>query len=98
MTYPVKFPSTSVEKSFRKALAQVSERKIRQAIMDTVEGLGAVPRPSGEQKIKPPLIVYSFTAQCRARVGPYRILYDVDDKTKTVWILTLRRRNERMYA
>ena len=98
MKYSVKFPSPSVEKGFRKALAHVSERKIRESIMNAVEALASAPRPSGEPKIKPPLVVYSFTAQYQIKIGPYRVLYDVDDKMKTVWILTLRRRNEQTYS
>ena len=53
--------------------------------------------PKGEPKIKPPLEVYSFTAQYRLTIGNHRVLYDVDDDTKTVWILALRKRNERTY-
>ena len=98
MKYDVRFPSPSVEKNFQKALSHVSERKIRQAIMEAVEHLGFDPRPLGEPKIKPPLVVYSFIAQYRVRIGSYRVLYDVDDMTKTVWILTLRRRNEQTYG
>ncbi len=58
--------------------------------MRAVESLADAPRPFGEPKIKPPLIVYSLTAQYRVRIGVYRVLYDVDDKAKTVWILALR--------
>jgi len=32
---------------------------------------------------------FQFVAQYRLRVGNYRVLYDVDDKQKTVWILAL---------
>ena len=66
-------------------------------MMKAVEALGDNPRPWGEPKIKPPLVVYQFTAQYRLRVRDYRVLYDVDDETKTVWILALRKRNEQTY-
>ncbi len=98
MSYSVKFPSRTVEKSFHKALSGISEAKIRTAVMDAVENLAKNPRPFGEPKIKPPLIVYSFTAQYRIRIGAYRVLYDVDDRTKTVWVLAIRRRNEQTYS
>lgn len=65
--------------------------------MEAVEALGENPRPLGEPKIKPPLILYHFTAQYRIRVRDYRVLYDVDDTRKTVWVIALRRRNERTY-
>ena len=35
--------------------------------------------------------------QWRYRVGDYRILYDVDDSQKKVWVLALRRRSEKTY-
>ena len=65
--------------------------------MEAIEQLADGPRPLGEPKIKPPLIVYQFTAQYRLRVGNYRILYDVDDKRKIVWILDVRKRDESTY-
>ena len=67
-------------------------------IMKAVESLSDHPRPFGEPKLKPPLIVYQFTAQYRIRVRNFRILYDVDDKNKIVWVLDLRKRNERTYS
>jgi len=36
-----------------------------------------------------------FTAQYRLRIGDYRVLYDVDDERRIVWILALRKRGER---
>lgn len=66
--------------------------------MEAVEGLSACPRPAGEPKIKPPLVVYGFTAQYRLRVRNYRVLYDVDDKNRIVWIFDIRKRNERTYG
>lgn len=65
--------------------------------MRAIEELGENPRPFGEPKIKPPLVVYHFAAQYRFRVRNFRILYDVDDKSKIVWILALRKRNEETY-
>jgi mRNA-degrading endonuclease RelE of RelBE toxin-antitoxin system len=57
--------------------------------------------PSGAKpfkQLKPPVFVYQFAAQYRVRVGDYRILYDVDDKQRIVWIFALRKRNERTYS
>jgi len=31
------------------------------------------------------------------RVKNYRVLYDVDDKNRIIWMLDLRKRNERTY-
>ena len=97
MTYSVRFPTGSIQKKFQKSLEQVYPQKVQDEIMKAVEALGNQPRPFGEPKLKPPLIVYQYTAQYRLRVGNYRILYDVDDKNKVVWVLDLRKRNERTY-
>jgi mRNA interferase RelE/StbE len=95
--YSVKFPTASIEKKFHKVLESVSPRKIQDEIMEAVEKLAENPRPLGEPKIKPPLIVYQFSAQYRIRIGSWRVLYDVDDERKTVWVLALRKRDERTY-
>jgi len=95
--YSVKFPSDSVQKKFQKALQSLSSRKLQEEIMQAIESLADNPRPYGEPKIKPPIIVYQYSAQYRMRVREFRILYDVDDKNKIVWIFTLRKRNERTY-
>lgn len=97
MKYSVRFPTVSIEKNFHKALASVSPQKLQDEIMQAVEKLGENPRPFGEPKIKPPLIVYHFTAQYRVRIRNFRVLYDVDDKNRIVWVLALRKRNEGTY-
>lgn len=97
MKYSIRFPTESVQKKFRKALESISSSKIQDEIMEAIEQLADNPRPLGEPKIKPPLIVYQFTAQYRLRVRNYRILYDVDDKRKIVWILDVRKRDESTY-
>ncbi|MBI4397882.1 MAG: type II toxin-antitoxin system RelE/ParE family toxin [Candidatus Omnitrophica bacterium] len=95
--YAVQFPTSGIRKKFQKALQSISSVSTREEIMTAVEALADHPRPFGEPKIKPPLIVYSFTAQYRIRIGNYRVLYDVDDSCNTVWILDVRKRNERTY-
>ena len=97
MRYQVKFPSASIAKKFIKGLKAISQKDIQKEIKEKVLALSKDPRPYGEPKIKPPLEVYSFAAQFRLRIGHYRVLYDVDDESKTVWILALRKRNERTY-
>lgn len=96
MQYKVKFPSVSIEKRFYRELEVVPE-KIQKEIINKTLFLADDPRPHGEPKIKPPLEVYSYTAQYRIRIGNFRVLYDIDDRIKTVWVLALRRRGERTY-
>ena len=38
-----------------------------------------------------------FTAEYRLRVGPYRVLYDIDDQQKKVILLKLAKRDEQTY-
>ena len=97
MKYSVRFPSKSIQKKFHKAL-EIIPPKIQDEIMEAVEGLSDNPRPTGEPKIKPPLIVYQYTAQYRLKIRNYRVLYDVDDKQRIVWIFDVRKRNERTYG
>lgn len=97
MIYEVKFPSASIEKKFERSLDDVFPAKLRLEIMQKIERLGIDPRPYGVPKLTPPLEVYRYLAHHRLRVGPYRILYDVDDRRRTVWILALRRRSEDTY-
>ncbi len=95
--YKVKFPSVSIEKKFYKKLDDVQPKSLRDEILDMALSLADNPRPRGDPKIKPPLEVYNFIAQYRISRENYRVLYDVDDRIKTVWILALRKRNERTY-
>lgn len=96
--YKVKFPNASIEKKFYKELDDVQPKSLQNEILKMASSLAADPRPKGEPKIKPPLEVYNFTAQYRISIKNYRVLYDVDDRIKTVWILALRKRNERTYS
>jgi len=95
--YSVRFPSEAIEKKFHKAL-EIIPPKIQAEIMKGIEGLADNPRPSGDPKIKPPLVVYQYAAQYRLKIRNYRVLYDVDDKQHIVWVFDVRKRNERTYG
>ena len=100
MKYEVKFPSHSIEKNFEKALSKIHPVKLQEEIMKEVEKLADNPRPYGEKpfkKLKLPIQFYQYAAQYRIRIGDYRVLYDVDDEKKTVWVLSLKRRSEKTY-
>jgi len=96
--YKVKFPNASIEKKFYKELDCVQPKSLQDEILKMASSLADDPRPKGEPKIKPSLEVYNFTAQYRVSIKNYRVLYDVNDHIKTVWILALRKRNERTYG
>lgn len=99
MKYEVKFPHPSIEDKFGKLLLKIP-LNIQSKIIKEVEGLANNPFPYGKnpfKKLKIPIKWYRFVAQYRIRIGDYRVLYDVDDEKKIVWILALRKRSEKTY-
>lgn len=99
MNYKVNFPSGSIEKKFEKKLKKIPPGT-QNKIINKVKSLSENPRPFGRKpfkKLKPPLSLYKYTAQYRIRIGDYRVLYDVDDTKKIVWILALRKRGKKTY-
>ena len=100
MKYSIKFPNKNIESKFNKKLVNIKSIKIQDKIMNGVENLISNPRPFEKKlfkKIKPPIQFYQMTAQYRIRINNYRVLYDIDDDKKIVWILALRKRNESTY-
>ncbi len=99
MQYTAKFPNSIIEKRFWKELHALPQA-LQEDILKTIRDLEHNPRPFGQKpfkQLKPPIHVYDYTAQYRVRIGNWRVLYDVDDKHKTVWIFVLRQRNEKTY-
>ena len=99
MSYIARFPNPAIEKDFWKELYKLPS-KAQENILQTIRDLQKNPRPFGHKPFKqlsPPVYVYDYAAQYRFRVGDYRIIYDIDDGNKTVWILSLRKRNEKTY-
>ena len=99
MEYDVVFPSERVERLFQKTLEKIPN-DYRTAIVTAVRSLKTNPRPQGKRtkKLIGELIVSRFTAEYRLRVGPYRLLYDIDDQRKKVVLLKLAKRNEQTYS
>ncbi|MDZ4854439.1 MAG: type II toxin-antitoxin system RelE/ParE family toxin [Nitrospirota bacterium] len=99
MEYDVVFPSERVERLFQKTLKKIPDDD-RTAIVAAIRSLKTNPRPQGKRtkKLTGELIVSRFTAEYRLRVGPYRVLYDVDDQRKKVVLLKLAKRNEQTYS
>jgi mRNA interferase RelE/StbE len=96
--YEVLFPSERVEHAFRKSLSKIPT-DYQETIVAAIRSLAAHPRPEGKRtkKLTGRLIMSQFTAHYRLRIGPYRVLYDVDDQRKKVIILKLAKRNEQTY-
>ncbi len=57
-----------------------------------VRGLALEPRPYGAKKLKGRENTY------RLRVGKYRILYEIIDKTSTVVVIEIVRRSDNTYS
>jgi mRNA interferase RelE/StbE len=64
-------------------LTDVPSPLLQQDIRDALEHLRHEPRPSGCKKLKGRLDCW------RVRVGAYRILYDIDDRHRTLVILKI---------
>ena len=98
MGYEVVFPSERVERAFQKSLAKIPA-DYQETIVAAVRALATNPRPQGKRtkKLTGGLIVSQFTAEYRLRVGPYRVLYDIDDQQKKVILLKLAKRDEQTY-
>jgi mRNA interferase RelE/StbE len=98
VAYEVVFPSERVERIFQKTLEKVPA-DYQETIIAAIRSLGTNPRPQGKRtkKLTGKLIVSRFVAEYRLRVGPYRVLYDIDDEHKKVVLLKLAKRDEQTY-
>lgn len=99
MAYEIVFPSERVEHEFEKALKKIPS-DYRTAVVEAVRSLAQNPRPPGKayKRLRGDVTVFRYIAQHRLRIGPYRILYDVDDPRKKVILLKVVKRDERTYG
>lgn len=99
MPYEVVFPSERVERGFEKTLKKLPA-DYQSAVVEKIRSLSLNPRPEGKQykKLKGEVAVAQFIAQYRLRIGPYRLLYDIDETRKKVILLKLVKRDERTYG
>jgi mRNA-degrading endonuclease RelE of RelBE toxin-antitoxin system len=100
MNYEVRFPTQSLEDKFYKALTKITPRSLQEKIMEETANLGSNPYPYGKKvfkKLTPPVRLQQYTAGYRLRFRDYRVLYDVDEKRKIVWVFVLRLRSEKTY-
>lgn len=93
------FPSERIDRSFQKTLEKFPT-DYRASIVAAIRSLTTNPRPEGKRtkQLAGQLIVSQFTAQYRLRIGPYRLLYDVDDSRRKVILLKLAKRDEQTYS
>lgn len=73
--------------SAAKELEQLPAKILSRAIV-RVEQLAEVPRPPGCKKLK------GGDKQWRIRIGDYRVVYEIDDRAKTVDVTRVAHRRE----
>ena len=81
MSYALAFKS-SAEKELRKLPHEAIAR-----IVVTIRALGDEPRPYGCLKL-------SGSQSWRIRIGDYRVIYDIDDKSQKIDVLHIGHRRE----
>jgi len=76
-------------------LERAAERELKrlsaedfQRVISHIKGLAENPRPTGCRKIT------GSERDWRIRVGDYRIIYEIDDKARTVRVMRVRHRRE----
>ena len=71
-----------------RALKKIADRTARRRIVRAIDGLATVARPAQAVRIK------GSDGLLRIRAGDYRIIYTVEDATRTVLIATVGHRRE----
>jgi mRNA interferase RelE/StbE len=71
-----------------KDVDRIEPRADRDRIAGRIQALTNNPRPYGSEKLK------GFETTYRVRQGDYRIVYDIDDATVTVFVLKVRHRKD----
>ena len=79
--------SIRIKKSALKELEAVANKTDRQRIVQRIQALGKNPRPVGVQKL-------SGKERYRLRQGRYRILYAIEDRELTIFVIRIADRKE----
>jgi mRNA interferase RelE/StbE len=78
--------SIFLKKSAARELAAIPKRDLER-IVERIRSLSLDPRPPGSEKL-------SGQERYRVRQGNYRIVYSVQDKELTVWVVKIGHRRE----
>jgi len=73
-------------KSVEKDLAVIPKSDLKK-ILQRIKGLGENPRPSGSEKL-------TGQERFRIRQGHYRIVYSIQDRELTVWVVNVGHRKD----
>lgn len=74
------------KESVRKDFKQIPKKDVKK-ILNKIEELGSEPRPAGCEKL-------TGDEKYRVRQGRYRIVYSVQDKELTVWVVKVGHRKD----
>jgi mRNA interferase RelE/StbE len=77
-----------LKRSAAKDVDGIEPRADRDRISTRIGALANNPRPYGSEKLQ------GFEATYRIRQGDYRIVYDIDDTTRTVFVIKVRNRKD----
>lgn len=80
--------SVLIKTSAAKELGAVEPRSVRTRIVSRIESLAANPRPRGSQKLA------GDEERYRIRQGSYRVVYAIDDESRTVEVFKVGHRRE----
>ena len=80
--------SVVLKPSAAKNIDEIDHRADRDRISRRLQSLADNPRPFGSEKLE------GFEATYRVRQGDYRIVYDIDDANRTVFVLKIRHRKD----
>ena len=80
--------SVLIKTSATKELEAVEPRSVRTRIVFRIESLAENPRPRGSQKLA------GDEERYRIRLGSYRVVYAIDDESRTVVVFKVGHRRE----
>jgi mRNA interferase RelE/StbE len=84
LKYKILWADKKTQKSFQELSSLIQSR-----IAKSIKSLSSNPRPPGVKKLGGKL-----KGVWRIRIGDYRLLYDIDDKSKEIFLLDLGHRKQ----
>jgi mRNA interferase RelE/StbE len=80
--------SLSIKPSAAKEITAIANKTTLSQIIDRIQALSLQPRPHGSEKLAGKVNLY------RMRQGQFRILFSVDDETRTVDVIKVGHRSD----
>jgi mRNA interferase RelE/StbE len=80
--------SIRILRSAAKEIEAIPTKKLRLAVVQRIQSLGAAPRGPGCEKLA------GYADRYRVRQGTFRIVYSIDDGVLTVWVVKVGHRKD----